>query len=118
MRGLSVRDYMLPLVMIIVTIGKVKCQDKTDSTETFQPRYYLYAGIFSPQINTSFTLNGDHTPGTVFSLENDAHLESHPLVLSVEGVAAITKRSTFALSYTGIDRSQEWNLDRDITIRD
>ncbi len=92
-------------------------QKKADSL--FKPRFYLYAGGFSPEINTSIRFDSKTARvGTIISLENNLNFDSKPWLFRADGIAKLGKRSTVAMTFLAINRNRSFTLDKDINFMD
>jgi hypothetical protein len=110
---------LLPVAFLLILSIAPACGQEADTVKkVFQPRFYIYIGAYSPNISTTFSLDGNKTPGTVLSLENDLNFDSRPWLIRFDGMAHFTKRSGLSLAFMSINRNSQHIIDRDINIRD
>jgi len=85
--------------------------------DSINPRAYLTLGYYSPNINTSFRLNGALGLGTEIGLE-DLGLEEDKSVFRLDGVVRISPKSQLAIAYTAINRKSTAILEKRIEVGD
>jgi hypothetical protein len=107
-------------IFLLAVCGTLRAEE-TDTVKTkkpFHPKYYFYFGAYSPNISTTFILDGKNLPGTLFSLENDAGLDQKPWLFRFDAMGQFTKRSGVTVSFVNVSRGHTWVIDRDVRIRD
>lgn len=110
----------LMLLIALITTNFLFAQDtvKTDSKERFKNQYYLTFGAFRPTVATTLQVNGAKGPGVILSLEDNLGFNEHPWLLRADATANFTKRSGVTATFVQLNRKQDWEADRDITIFD
>lgn len=89
----------------------------TVEADSINPRAYITLGYYSPDINTSFRLNGALGLGTEIGLE-DLGLEEEKSVFRLDGVFRISPKSQLAITYTSINRESKAILENRIEVGD
>jgi len=86
--------------------------------DSINPRYYVWAGIYYPNINSSLRVDTKFGIGTEIGLENDLNLSEDLGVFRLDGMVRLTENSQLSLTYTGIKRDRNAVLEKDIKFGD
>lgn len=107
------------LLFIITALGKVIGQSYlNEKDELIEPRVYLSAGFYFPDVNTSLRLDSRIGIGTEIDLEDDLNFSENLAVFRAGGIIELGGRSQLAVSYTNLNRNRSIELDRDIEFGD
>jgi hypothetical protein len=108
------------LILITFLISDIGWSQSYTSREgdSINPKFYVWAGVFYPNMNTSLRVDTAIGIGTEIGLENDLDLEEDLGVFRIDGLAQLTENSQLAVTYTGIKRNRRLTLDKDIVFGD
>jgi hypothetical protein len=108
----------LAIGVYLASTSNILAQSYTTAEgDSINPRAYITLGYYSPNINTSFRLNGALGIGTEIGLE-DLGLDESKSVFRLDGVVRISPKSQLAIAYTRINRKSTAILDKDINVGD
>jgi hypothetical protein len=108
------------LVLITFLISDIGWSQSYTSREgdSINPKFYVWAGVFYPNMNTSLRVDSAIGIGTEIGLENDLNLEEDLGVFRIDGLAQLTENSQIAVAYTAMKRNRRFTLEKDITFGD
>jgi hypothetical protein len=86
--------------------------------DSINPRFYVWAGAFYPNMNTTLRVDTKSGIGTEIGLEDDLKLSEDLGVFRIDAMVRLTENSQLALAYTGIKRSRSVTLEKDIKFGD
>lgn len=84
--------------------------------DTINPRFYVWAGLYYPNMNTALRIDTQIGLGTEIGLEEDLELSEFLGVFRMDAMMRLTENSQLLGTYTGIKRSRRLTLNRDIQI--
>lgn len=85
--------------------------------DSINPRTYLTAGYYFPNINTSLRIDSAIGIGTNIGLE-DLGLDEDKSVFKLDGIIRISPKSQLAITYTNINRESTTFLEKDVKVGD
>jgi hypothetical protein len=85
--------------------------------DSINPRVYIKTGVYYPNLNTSFRIDGSRL-GTEIGLEDDLKLSEDLGVFRTDVIFRITEKSSIVGSYTFINRSNKLTLEEDFEFED
>jgi len=123
MKSPSLRSPVILLFVLINTFPLLAQETKTDSSasgkkERFKNQYYFTVGAFRPTVSTTLQINGERGPGLIMSLEDNLGFSDKAWLVRAEATANFTKRSGVVVNVVRLNRKQDWETDRDVTIFD
>ncbi len=86
--------------------------------DSINPRYYLWAGLYYPNMNTTLRIDSKKGIGTEIGLEDDLNLSEELGVFRLDGMVRLTENSQLLVTYTGIKRNKSLFLEKDIKFGD
>lgn len=96
---------------------RVSAMDSTKVARMPDYKYYIYAGSFFPVLETTLRVDGSKA-GTYLNLEDDLKLKGKGVSFRTEAIMQFSPRSSVSLTYFGVFRHGDFDLNRDITIDD
>ena len=116
---LSAIKYVIFILIAFLTIEVGWTQSYTSREgDSINPRFYVWAGGFYPNMNTALRIDAKNGLGTEIGLEDDLKLSENLGVFRFDGMVRLTENSQLAITYTGIKRRKNVVLDKDITFAD
>jgi len=106
------------LVLLFLTTVLTAQSYTSREGDSINPRFYVSAGFYYPNMNTSLRVDSKLGLGTEIDLEDDLRLPEDLGVFRIDGLVQLTKNSQLAVAYTGIKRKQGVFLERDIKFKD
>lgn len=91
---------------------------KSDSVKQKKVNFYVSFGVFRPNVATIFQVNGNKGPGAYLSLEQNTGFDANPILYRTSASVSFKKHSAVELNYVQLNRSQSWEVDREIKIFD
>jgi hypothetical protein len=91
---------------------------KPDSVKHKKVNFYVSFGIYQPNVATIFEVNGNRGPGAVLSLEQNLGFDANPYLYRSSASVSFKRHSAVELTYVQLNRSNSWEVDREIKIFD
>lgn len=91
---------------------------KQDSVKQKKVNFYVSFGVYQPNVSTIFEVNGNKGPGAVLSLEQNLGFNSNPYLYRTSASVSFKRHSAVELTYVQLNRSNNWEVDREIKIFD
>ena len=118
-KNISSKPYVLKTVflfLITLFICDIAWSQSYTSREgdSINPRFYVWAGMFYPNMNTSLRVDTAIGIGTEIGLENDLSLQEDLGVFRIDGLIRISENSQVAATYTAMNRNRRFTLEKDI----
>lgn len=112
--------FKLILLFALLLSNNINAQDTTssDTKKHFKNQYYITMGAYRPTVSTTLQVNGAKGPGVILSLEDNLGFSEHPWLYRADATANFTKRSGVTMTFVQLNRKQDWEADRDVTIFD
>ena len=105
--------FLLLITFLICDIGW--SQSYTDREgDSINPKFYVWAGLFYPNMNTSLRVDSALGIGTEIGLENDLDLQEELGVFRLDGLVQLTENSQLAVTYTSMNREKRFTLQKNI----
>ena len=105
--------FLLLITFLISDIGW--SQSYTDREgDSINPKFYVWAGLFYPNMNTSLRVDSVLGIGTEIGLENDLDLQEELGVFRIDGLVQLTENSQLAVTYTSMKREKRFTLQKNI----
>jgi len=105
--------FLLLLTFLICDIGWSQSYTSREG-DSINPKFYVWAGVFYPNMNTSLRVDTAIGIGTEIGLENDLSLQEDLGVFRIDGLLQLTENSQLGVTYTAINRNRRLTLDKDI----
>jgi hypothetical protein len=86
--------------------------------DSINPRYYVWAGLYYPNMNSTLRVDTKLGLGTEIGLEDDLNLSEDLGVFRLDGMIRLTENSQLSLVYTSIHRDRGLVLEKDIKFAD
>ena len=86
--------------------------------DSINPRFYVWAGMFYPNMNTTLRVDTKIGIGTEIGLEDDFNLSEDLGVFRLDGLVRLTENSQLSVTYTAIKRDRKLILEKDIEFGD
>lgn len=113
---LSAVTYLISILIASLAFETAWAQSYTSREgDSINPRFYVWAGGFYPNMNTALRIDAKNGLGTEIGLEDDLKLSENLGVFRFDGLVRLTENSQLAITYTGIKRNKNVVLDKDIT---
>ncbi len=109
--------FLFLTIMFICDIGWSQSYTSREG-DSINPRYYVWAGMYFPNMNTSLRVDSKIGIGTEIGLEDDLNLSEDLGVFRLDGMIRLTENSQLAFTYTGIKRDRSVVLEKDIKFGD
>lgn len=109
--------FLIATTLFIFNIGWSQSYSNKEG-DSINPRYYVWSGLYYPNMNTSLRVDSKTGIGTEIGLEDDLNLSEDLGVFRLDGMVRLTENSQLALTYTGIKRDRRVVLDKDIKFGD
>lgn len=111
--------YAFLILICFPAVQVVWSQSYTDREgDSINPRFYLWAGWYNPNMNTSLRVDTKIGIGTEISLEDNLNLSETLGVFRLDGTLRLSKNSQLVYAYTGIKRNNSLVLEKDIEFGD
>ncbi len=75
-------------------------------------------GVYQPTVSTILEVNGNRGPGAVLSLENNLGFDANPILYRGSASVSFKRHSAVELTFVQLNRSNNWEADREIKIFD
>ena len=109
--------FLLLITLLICDIGWSQSYTSREG-DSINPKFYVWAGLFYPNMNTSLRVDSALGLGTDIGLENDLNLKEDLGVFRIDGLLQLTENSQLAVAYTAILRDRRFTLEKDIEFGD
>ncbi|MFT4850749.1 MAG: hypothetical protein ACI83B_003309 [Sediminicola sp.] len=109
--------FLLLITFLICDIGWSQSYTSREG-DSINSKFYVWAGVFYPNMNTSLRVDSAIGIGTEIGLENDLNLEEDLGVFRIDGLVQLTENSQLALTYTAMKRNRRFTLEKDIEFGD
>ncbi len=106
--------FLLLITFLICDIGWSQSYTNREG-DSINSKFYVWAGVFYPNLNTSLRIDSALGLGTEIGLENDLNLEEDLGVFRIDGLLQLTENSQLGVTYTAIKRNRRFTLEKDIT---
>ena len=105
--------FLTLITLLICDIGWSQSYTSREG-DSINAKYYVWAGLFYPNMNTSLRIDSAIGIGTEIGLENDLDLEEDLGVFRIDGLVKLTENSQLAVTYTAMKRDRRFTLKNDI----
>jgi hypothetical protein len=109
--------FLFLLTLFICDIGWSQSYTSREG-DSINPRFYISAGLYYPNMNTTLRVDSKVGIGTEISLEDDLNLSEDLGVFRIDGMVRLTENSQLSMTYTGIKRDRSVILEKDIKFGD
>jgi hypothetical protein len=105
--------FLVSIAILICDIGWSQSYTSREG-DSINPKFYVWAGVFYPNMNTSLRVDSAIGIGTEIGLESEFGLQEDLGVFRIDGLAQLTENSQIAVAYTAMKRKRRLILEKDI----
>jgi hypothetical protein len=117
-KSIVLKHFILLLIaLFIFDIGWSQSYTSREG-DSINSKFYVWAGMFYPTMNTSLRVDTKIGIGTEIGLEDDLNLSEDLGVFRLDGLVQLTENSQVSVTYTAIKRDRRVILEKDIEFGD